>query len=276
MNAYYKIKEKTNKSILKPSLIGGKAYQQHLALNDGFSVLDSFVISSDIYPTLDWINQTSDLHQPEKDKQVLSYLNNKGLDLLKEMAEFQTDSFSVRSSATVEDLPEASFAGSFVTKLFVKRKTIADAVLKVWESGYSERVKQYAIDRGLIKSSQNIKVAVLIQPMVLPIYAGVAFSHSIGKSDDPRIMISAVRGVGEPLVSGAVKGQNYWVERLSYRVLKYENAFDLEDFYFLVSDIGSTVERLEILRGVSQDIEFAFDQNKKFILLQNRPITKAL
>jgi pyruvate,water dikinase len=186
----------------------------------------------------------------------------------------QSKYLAVRSSASIEDSRVASFAGSFDTLLGVKKDNVANAIFQVWLSGTQERIAGYATSRGLDLEVGDIRMAVLIQEQIDPLYAGIAFSHFLGQERDPYIFTSVVRGIGEPLVSGEVNGQSYWIERLTYRIARYRDAIDLADIYELAAKIGRTVERLEILRQGPQDVEYAVTNDYEFVLLQNRPMTK--
>ncbi|OFX26996.1 MAG: hypothetical protein A2033_16000 [Bacteroidetes bacterium GWA2_31_9] len=273
MKNILRINDGLNITIDELPFFGGKAAQQAMSKKDGFPVLNAFAISSLIYPEQVWFEKIKTYNT----NQILNELNqvilNSGINLSDELHLLNANSFSVRSSATIEDIPEASFAGSFLTRLFVKPQEVPFAIYEVWKSGLEERVIKYSKDRGL--TDKQIKVAVLIQPMINSHFAGVAFSHPIGYPEDNHIFISIVKGIGEPLVSGSVMGQNFWVERLSYLLKKYENSNDLHLLSHYMSDIAMMVEKLELIRNCPQDIEFCFDQNFNLILLQNRPITKA-
>jgi pyruvate,water dikinase len=145
---------------------------------------------------------------------------------------------AVRSSATAEDSTSASWAGELETNLNTTRKDLLEKVKECWSSLYTPRALVYACDRGFLKrfegtsrlGSKNIvraksrtsksrstlvtcdvKVAVVIQEMVQSEVSGVAFTvHPVTK-DRNQMIIEAVLGLGEALVSGQVTPDSYVV-----------------------------------------------------------------
>ncbi|MEY2986488.1 MAG: hypothetical protein RJB13_9, partial [Pseudomonadota bacterium] len=111
---------------------------------------------------------------------------------------------AVRSSGLDEDSSEHSFAGQFSSFLFQRGvDSIFRSVLRCWASGWSARALAYRKEHHL--SLTGIKVGVIIQRMVDSEVAGVSFSRTpIDPSDRDRMIISAVWGQGEGLVSGAL------------------------------------------------------------------------
>jgi len=170
--------------------------------------------------------------------------------------------WAVRSSSTAEDSEQASFAGQFETVLGVNVDELAGAVLRVGQSGSSDRVKAYAGDRG------PGSMAVLIQPMIAAEAAGVAFTA------DPvtgrhRTVIEAVAGLGERLVSGAATPERWSVEEDgSIEAPAGATVLDAEK----ARAIGDLARRVEEHLGRRQDIEWAIAGGSLW-LLQARPIT---
>jgi pyruvate,water dikinase len=256
-------------------IIGGKAIQQALAAEENLPVLNGLVLTTEVFPGKSWL----DIHEKDsyKDisKAVDDLLKKRNIDLYNALIPLKGKKYAVRSSATAEDLEIASFAGSFSTILNVKTINIFDAIYFVWQSAFSERVKKYFAFKKL-NNYENIKMAVLIQPMLKPIISGVAFSHPLGKPEDPHIYVGIIRGLGERLVQGEVFPQVFSIERNTWRIIEQNDMRDSEIIYELASDIGRIIDYLEIKRGIPQDIEFAVEKNMEFILLQNRPIAKRI
>ena len=170
--------------------------------------------------------------------------------------------WAVRSSSTAEDTEQASFAGQFETVLGVDAGGLADAVLRVGRSGSSDRVKAYAGDRG------PGSMAVLIQPMIAPEAAGVAFTAD-PVSGHRRTVIEAVEGLGERLVSGAASPEPWTVEEDGPIVAPpAATVLDAEK----ARAVGDLATRVEAHLGSPQDIEWAIGGNRLW-LLQARPIT---
>jgi len=170
--------------------------------------------------------------------------------------------WAVRSSSTAEDSERASFAGQFETVLNVDEDGLAEAVLRCSQSGFAERVKTYAGDRGAGS------MAVLIQPMIAAEAAGVAFTVD-PVSGVRRTVIEAVEGLGERLVSGAATPERWILEGdRSIEAPSAATALDAAK----AGAIGELARRVEEHLGRPQDIEWAIAGGSLW-LLQARPIT---
>src|SRR6266851_4704533 len=115
--------------------------------------------------------------------------------------------FAVRSSAVAEDLADASFAGQYETVLNVEGPdALREAIRAVRASAASARARQYAAAHGLENSTG---IAVLVQRMLAPQAAGVAFTADpvTGRRGD--VVITAARGLGERVVSGEAVGDEW-------------------------------------------------------------------
>ena len=218
----------------------------------------------------------------------------KDIDAWMSTTNISTDYFAVRSSGSDEDSADASFAGQFSTYLFQQgRDAILNSIKKCWASGFSERAMSYRIEKKI--SLKGIKVAVVIQRMLFPQSSGVMFSRNpIDPTDRENLLISSSWGVGEGIVSGLVNCDEYKVNRetLEKTVLieekrirldikngkleKVENSEEiiskssLEDSH--IQTLTKLALDLELKLQASQDIEFAVENNKVY-LLQTRPIT---
>ncbi len=170
---------------------------------------------------------------------------------------------AVRSSGTAEDLAGVSYAGLYETVLDVEdREALANAIATCLASASSERVRAY---RG---SDGPARMAVLIQRMVPAEAAGVAFSANPITGDD-EVLVSAVKGLGDRLVSGAATPDE-WVVRGDdvVCVRSFEGVLD-ED---RAREIAERAKAAERLFGSPMDIEWAIADGDVFIL-QARPIT---
>ena len=118
--------------------------------------------------------------------------------------------YAVRSSATAEDLPTASFAGQHDTYLnVVGRAAILDHVSRCWASLFSERAVTYRLRNGL--PHRTAHMAVVVQRMVFPQAAGVVFTADPVTSNRKVASVEASFGLGEALVSGLVNPDVYKV-----------------------------------------------------------------
>lgn len=173
---------------------------------------------------------------------------------------------AVRSSAGAEDMPDASFAGQYETILNVQGfEAIAAAVRRCWASVFNVHVVAYRNARGLERSS----IAVLLQQLVPADTAGVAFTSNPVSGERDEVVINAVRGLGERLVSGEASPDEWTVsgeKTICHRAP--EAALDAD----LARLIAETARQVEAFLGHPQDIEWAMKDGQLFIL-QARPIT---
>ncbi|WP_311171165.1 phosphoenolpyruvate synthase [Halobellus ordinarius] len=201
---------------------------------------------------------------------------------------------AVRSSATAEDLPDASFAGQQETFLNVQEDALVDRVKECWASLFSQRAIYYRNRQGFPHDA--VDIAVVVQEMVPAEKSGVLFtSHpSTGES---QIIIEAAWGLGEAVVSGSVSPDNYVIDRESGEVETITVA-DKKVMMEKDEETGETVERevpeekrskrvledeeidelvelgerVEDHYGTPQDVEWAVYDGDVY-MLQSRPIT---
>jgi phosphoenolpyruvate synthase/pyruvate phosphate dikinase len=122
----------------------------------------------------------------------------------------EQNAYAVRSSATAEDLPTASFAGQQDTYLNIMGKeAILKHVSKCWASLYTERAVTYRIQNGF--DHRKVHLAVVVQKMILPQAAGILFTADPVTSNRKVSSIDASFGLGEALVSGLVNADVYKV-----------------------------------------------------------------
>ncbi|HTQ93958.1 MAG TPA: PEP/pyruvate-binding domain-containing protein, partial [Streptosporangiaceae bacterium] len=120
---------------------------------------------------------------------------------------------AVRSSATCEDQPDASFAGEHDTYLWVRgADAVAHHVLRCWASLFTDRGIAYRLERGYGRA--NVAMSVGVQQMVRPRAAGVAFTLNPLNGDRSQIAIDASWGFGEAVVSGEVTPDNFLVDKV--------------------------------------------------------------
>ena len=124
---------------------------------------------------------------------------------------------AVRSSGTAEDLAQASFAGQHETYLNVEgSEDVVAAVQRCWASLFTERAVGYragAYRAGAGFDDARVDLAVVVQRMVVSEMAGVLFTMHPVSGDRETLVIEAVRGLGESLVSGRVTPDHYEVDR---------------------------------------------------------------
>ncbi|HJJ51018.1 MAG TPA: phosphoenolpyruvate synthase [Methanocorpusculum sp.] len=125
---------------------------------------------------------------------------------------------AVRSSATAEDLPDASFAGQQDTYLnILGEKDLLESVQKCWASLYTARAIYYRSKNGF--DDRSVNIAVVVQQLIFSEIAGVMFSsHPV--SGEKNVMIEASWGLGEAVVSGTVSPDNYVYDRKSRKIIQ--------------------------------------------------------
>ena len=202
-------------------------------------------------------------------------------------------SVAVRSSATAEDLPGASFAGQQETYLNITREELLDRVRDCWASLFTQRALYYRTEQGF--AHDVVDIAVVVQQMVDAEKSGVMFT-SHPSTGEPVVTIEAAWGLGEAVVSGAVTPDNYVIERETGDI-REETVADKKVMHVRDGETGATVERsvpesqrdmrvlngselddlvalgekIERYYGSPQDVEWAMDNG--LYLLQSRPIT---
>ncbi|MEY8117209.1 PEP/pyruvate-binding domain-containing protein [Falsihalocynthiibacter sp. BN13B15] len=175
--------------------------------------------------------------------------------------------FAVRSSGRQEDGIDHSHAGQFETVLNVAAVDVEKAAQQVWQSGFSQTVATY---RALKSGGEAEGPAVIVQCMIAAVSAGVAFSANpvTGRRDE--VVISAIAGLGERLVSGEEDGEDWTVGATIFGPETPSILIEAQ-----AKNIAELARRSEAAFGVPQDIEWAIDADGLHIL-QSRPITTAL
>ena len=208
---------------------------------------------------------------------------------------------AVRSSATAEDLPFASFAGQQDTFLnVVGAEAVLDAVSRCWASLWTDRAVSYRTTNGI--DHATVTLAVVVQEMVDSATAGVMFTANPVTGRRREAVIDASPGLGEAVVSGAVNPDQYVVDTQSNSILKRtlgDRQVEIrslagggterierggaaasenhsvqpclsDDQIRSLADLG---RRVEAHYGAPQDTEWAIDSSGKLWLTQARPIT---
>lgn len=202
--------------------------------------------------------------------------------------------YAVRSSATIEDGTSFSFAGQAESCLCVKdESSLLDSVKKVWLSALTPRAVLYLQSKNMPLS--QVRMSVMVQQMIPADVSGVLFTANVVTSNEEQVLIEAVRGLGEPLVSGKVTPDTYFVDRQSLELV--EQHLGKMDSMLIAGNVGPKVMsvpdhlrgkpvldkdtirgivkeglRIEELMGSPQDIEWGLMEGS-IVILQTRPIT---
>ena len=250
-------------------IAGGKGANLGELIHAGFPVPDGFVITTDAYVAA----ASAAGVDPKDTAGARAKLTEMATPA--EIANAVRDAYralggrvAVRSSATAEDLPEASFAGQQDTILDVEGEdALLDAVRRCWASLWNERAVAYRATHEV--DERALRLAVVVQRMVPATLAGVLFTADPITGRRRRAAIDAVRGLGEQLVSGAVNPDHYLVDTTTGAVL--ERRGDILDDTRL-RELAAMGSRIEGHYGKPQDIEWAIDDQKLWIV-QSRDIT---
>jgi rifampicin phosphotransferase len=183
------------------------------------------------------------------------------------MANLGGGPFAVRSSGSMEDGAGHSFAGQFDSYLEVTCDDVAEKISAVRHSAQSAAILTYCRESDLPAPSTP---TVLVQQMIAPRCAGVAFSADPVTGQRGMAVVSAVAGTGEKLVSGEVDGETWRIDRSLTAVREPGSALlSVAE----ATSIAALARRCEAACGWPQDIEWALDLTGKLWLLQSRPIT---
>jgi phosphohistidine swiveling domain-containing protein len=294
------------------SIVGGKAANLGELLRAGLPVPDGFCVTTaayqlaskqaDLEPLLDTLSATE-----AGDSARLEHYAAQIRDALLKVAmppaiadairEAYSESLpvAVRSSATAEDLPFASFAGQQDTYLnIVGIEAVLDAVRRCWASLWTGRAVSYRASNHI--DARSVYLAVVVQRMVNASVAGVLFTANPLTGRRHQAVIDANPGLGEAVVSGAVNPDHFVVDANSFEIVERRLGEKRLRIRALAS--GGT-ERIELDKqsaqpclsdeqiaalaklgmqteahfGRPQDIEWAIDDAGKLWLTQARPIT---
>jgi len=300
-------------------LVGGKGANLGELTNANIPVPPGFIVTADAY--FDFLQETG---ISGKIRQILGTLDSADSKQLQEIAarteQVILDSpmppklaeqikqayikmgrglVAVRSSATAEDLPEASFAGQQSTFLNVRNEEeVVVAVQKCWASLYTPRSIFYREQQGF--DHFKVGLAVPVQRMVQALSSGVMFTIEPITNDNNIIAIEAVFGLGEAIVSGEVIPDLYLIDKDSLKIESKKIA--KQDWQLVLNPAGNAAEpnirmpvppsrqreqkisdeevikiakmgkQIEDWYKFPQDIEWAKDANQVFIV-QSRPVT---
>ncbi len=208
---------------------------------------------------------------------------------------------AVRSSATAEDLPDASFAGQQDTYLWLtEEQEVHEHIRKCWASLYTSRAITYRLKNGI--PEEGLSMAVAVQKMVSARTAGVAMTLNPSTGDRSKVVIDASWGIGEAVVSGHVTPDNIMLDKVMLSIVSehigdkhielvpdpaqrglVEIEVDAERRRVRsLSDaelraVAELAKRAEKHYGTPQDVEWAIDRDlpdgENLLLLQARPET---
>lgn len=298
-------------------LVGGKGANLGEMLRAGIPVPDGFIVTSeswyhfidvtglrqDIKDMLGGLDRqdTKRLQKVSEDIKAAIVSHEVPEEIAKRIKEYYAElsqgkklRVAVRSSATAEDLPDASFAGQQATFLNVEGDDdVVDTVKKCWASLFEARAIFYREEQKF--DHFQVGIAVPVQIMVQAETSGIMFSINPVTNDLNSIIIEAVFGLGEYIVGGVVNPDHFEVDKQNYQIksraiakqthkltltpegnqdvqvgAQWQDKQKIEDQYII--ELAHIAKKLEDHYGKSQDSEWAF-QNGKVYIVQTRPIT---
>ncbi len=312
MNRYVMRFEEIDKSHLP--LVGGKGANLGEMTRAGFPVPPGFCVTTSAYVAFTAASSEMDyfygrLADVDADdlgairdlgKQIREHLQSVPIpDGIQEeirhawMRSGEHRAFAVRSSATAEDLPTASFAGQQETFLNVKGwDPLLRAIRDCWASLFTDRAIVYRIKNGF--GHRSVYLSVVVQEMVFPEVSGIMFTADPISGHRKTISIDAGYGLGEALVSGLVSADLYQVRPgaiVKKQVSRKKIAIyalpeggtvtrdlpeELQEKQALtdsqIIELARLGRRIETYYGSEQDIEWCLADGK-FYVVQSRPIT---
>ena len=299
-------------------IVGGKGANLGELTNAGFPVPEAFVLttaaydyfiqSSDIMAkiesALEGIDRTSDDSLMAASDEIRAMFEECEIpeDLKKEIVARYRILFpkgkkgfvAVRSSATAEDLPDASFAGQQETYLNVgSEEDLFDKIRKCWSSLFTARAIAYREKQGFAHS--DVKLAVVVQRMVNSEFSGIMFTVD-PNSGAKQIVIEAGYGLGEAIVGGEVTPDTYVIDKQKMEILK--KRISTQHWKYVRGENGGVVkqdmpadmvksqkipdDRIQEIAEIGRQIEIHYEkpmdmewcvEDDKAYIVQARPIT---
>nr|KXH73774.1 MAG: hypothetical protein AM325_07120 [Candidatus Thorarchaeota archaeon SMTZ1-45] len=298
---------------------GGKAVNLGKLAQSGFLIPRGFSISTDAFTQMvesshDLINFLKKVDDSEDFEEILEISENLqrlieeyqvpkrleseislGIQNLKELSVSSELGFAIRSSATIEDHSDVSFAGQAESYLCVKKHSeIIEFVKKVWQSAFSERAIVYLKAKAI--PIRQLKVAVVVQEMIPAEISGVMFTANVVNNNADELLINATWGLGDCLVSGKIVPDTYVLTKSPFSVIQrtvgekeltsklemnqlvlIETPKDRQSKYTLddetLFDIAEIGLKIENVMECPQDIEWCIKPDGVLVILQSRPIT---
>ena len=310
-------------------LVGGKGANLGEMTQIGFPVPDGFVVTSTAYfefikdaglekkirqalRGLD-VNDSNKLTQAAQtcrqlilDATPAPEIKNAIISAYQKLGKGKSALVAVRSSATAEDLPEASFAGQQESYMNIKGKTaVLDTVQRAWSSLFEDRAVFYRVQKNF--DHFQVGIAVPVQQMVQSDVSGVMFTVDPIANDHDLVSIEAGYGFGDAIVSGSITPDQYQVRKKSLEIIdkqivrqdqmlvradqaprKAQPFREESELYWMpvsksyqekakltdpqIKELAAIGLEMERHYQWPQDIEWAVEKNKIYIV-QTRPVT---
>ena len=307
------------------NLYGGKGANLIKLVKEGFDVPYGFIINTNSYKEFlessEYSKQITELLTKEFNSKEILQLSTrlKSLILKSKIPEVvmqelkisynqifsgieESDSFAVRSSATIEDSNIFSFAGQADTYLFINSfEDLLVSLKNCWASLFSPGALLYLLQmkkKGVLDSLINIRMAVVVQKMVESEISGVLFTVNVMTNNDNEMLINSTWGLGETIADNIINPDMIIINKENYNISNIvigekekrsiRNPEGTPDTILIENELESRNicslnetqlfqlcllgKKIEIIFQCPQDIEWAIE-NEKIYILQTRPIT---
>lgn len=296
--------------------VGGKGYNLGRLVRSGFPIPPGFCVTTEAYRQ--WLEgdqafqslqgelgglSSDDLPKVQAaGSRLRGHLEERALpasiseSILKAWREAGSErAYAVRSSATAEDLPDASFAGQQDTYLnVVGEQEVLESVRRCWASLYTDRAIVYRMQNNI--PHQEVAISVVVQQMVQPESSGILFTADPLTGHRGIATIDAGFGLGEALVSGLISADLYKVDKGRKEIIETVIGDKKLEIVSLpgggteervlsparqkaqvltktqILELAALAEKVEKMQGCPQDIEWCFEEGTLY-LVQSRPIT---
>jgi pyruvate,water dikinase len=296
--------EVTNAKIPVPPgfCVTAEAYKHFIETTGLSSKIKDMISKADINNLEELMKNTSDVRDMITNTPMTPEIENEIIEAYKELGgKDYPVKVAVRSSATAEDLPDASFAGQQDTYLNVfGEKDVLLHVRRCWASLWTARATAYRQAQGFDHFSVNL--CAVVQKMIQSEISGVAFTVNPITGNRQEIMINASWGLGEAVVSGKVTPDEYIVDKNNLNIIEktisgknlmivadpdsQKGTIEIEVSKYLgaefvnkqslsdeqIVSLCQQLIKIENHYGTPQDVEWGYE-NGNFYILQARPVT---
>jgi len=300
------------------SLVGGKGANLGEMIQNDFPIPDGFIVTSAAYFEIIELNSLK-----PKIKALIEQIDNHDINSLTRISQaikklifsaYIPDSIAkeiinhylklgsgsnqtlvaVRSSATAEDLPDASFAGQQETFLNIRGEAnLIQAIRGCWASLFEPRAMFYREEKGF--NHFKVGIAVPVQKMIQSEVSGIMFTINPLTNDKNQVVIESIWGLGEKIVQGAYTPDHYLIEKISWKLLQKQVAPQTKEYVWKhnrnlevkvpanrvarpkltdkqITFLAQLGHRIQQHYFYPQDIEWAMAKDKIYIV-QSRPVT---
>jgi pyruvate,water dikinase len=203
-------------------VVTAQAFQYFLEKNQLNVAIFDVLKNTDVNNSLQLQNNTKKIREMILQTKIPKEIIEEIIEAYKKLSkkfDKKNESVVVRSSATAEDLPEASFAGQQLTVMnVVGKEEVVEAVKKCWASLFTARATFYRESKGF--EHHKVLIAVPVQKQVDSEKAGVGFTIHPSTGEKNKILIEASWGQGESVVSGSVTPDTYIIDKETGEVIQ--------------------------------------------------------